>query len=120
VSNAAHRAVPRYAAHPPLDGEFGGTPVTLLNLSVAGAMIRHHNALPIGSESALQLRAQGGAMVELYAEVVWTRRDEPGAICLSGIRFTEWIEVAQRAIDELIGSGAVRLDASAPPDRLDD
>jgi hypothetical protein len=113
------RAQPRYAAHPPLRARFGANETHLVNLSVAGAMLQHREPLSVATEAPLQIDAEG---VELHAEVVWTRRmgtEEPAA-WLSGLRFVEWVEVAQHAIERLVASGAVRLDASAPPTRAEE
>lgn len=113
------RAVPRYVANPPIQAGFGDQRVALLNLSVAGAMLLHQEPLTVGHEAALQMQLSTDESLALYGEILWTRAHRATGRYLSGVRFTEWIEVAQHAIDELVKSGVVRLDSSTPPQKLD-
>lgn len=113
------RAVPRYIASPPLQARFGEQQVSLLNLSVAGAMLLHPEPLAIGGEAPVRMEVSGNEALALYAEIVWSRPHRATGQYLSGVRFTEWIEVAQHAIDELLESKAIHLDSSAPPMRVD-
>ena len=88
-------------------------------LSVAGAMLLHSEPLTIGGEAPVRMEVSAKEALVLYGEIVWSRPHRSSGQHLSGVRFTEWIEVAQHAIDELLRSKAIRLDTSAPPVKVD-
>jgi hypothetical protein len=119
IPNDELRVHPRYVAEPALDGFFGDVAVVLVNISVAGALVRHSDPIGELKERALCLGGGFSSLVTLHAEVIWTRtvRASNGAGYESGLRFIQWIEVAQGLIDRLVDRSAVRLDTSRPPSR---
>jgi hypothetical protein len=115
------RPNPRYVATPPLPAGFGTMRVAILNISSAGALIAHPDKIKLGTEAPLRfVHAAEGQLVELYAEVVWSRVEfnASGQEFRSGLRFTQWVEVAQSVIERLLRSGLLRLDTSVPANRL--
>ncbi len=108
------RAHPRYVAEPPIAGSFEDVKIMLVNISVRGALIRHTDPIDGWTNGDLQFSA--GA-ITIHAEIIWTRSDTvgPGTAFESGLRFTQWIEVAQGVIDRLSGMSSIHLDVSRPP-----
>lgn len=114
MTEAELRSHPRYVAEPPIEGSFENVTISLINLSVRGALIRH--AVPIDGLTQGTLRLSAGNTA-LGAEILWTRIAIAGRgnEYESGIRFIQWIELAQGVIDRLAGSRAIHLDVSRPP-----
>jgi hypothetical protein len=114
MSDEELRAHPRYVASPPIEAEFENVVITLVNISVRGALIRHED--PIDGMKSGVLKFGGGGMA-LHAEVIWTRTRTvgEGGTFESGLMFTQWIEVAQGVIDRLTKADWIHLDASRPP-----
>lgn len=114
MSDEELRAHPRYVASPPIEGEFDNVAITLVNISVRGALIRHE--APIDEVKGGVLRVRDGG-IALHAEVIWTRSETAGegSALESGLMFTQWIEVAQGVIDRLTKADSIHLDASRPP-----
>lgn len=118
ISTIELRAHPRYVADPLIGAAFGDLPVVLVNISVAGALIRHEQAIVPQTERALRLRDQL-AVADLHGEIIWTRANPRAPASFeSGVKFVQWIEVAQAVIDRLIERRAIRLDTSRPPSRI--
>ncbi len=114
MSDEELRAHPRYVASPPIEGEFENVAITLVNISVRGALIRHED--PIDGFKGGTLNFRGGT-ITLHAEVIWTRSRTVGEgdAFESGLMFTQWIEVAQGVIDRLSRADSIHLDVSRPP-----
>ena len=95
-----------------IDARFGKSIVELLNLSVTGALLATNTAVPVGSEWALQLRAEGERL-PLTARVVRVVRktDTPDAphtaedVWLAGVAFVGLSLETQKAVRRLIAMG---------------
>ena len=115
ISTVDLRAHPRYVADPAIEALFGEKQVLLMNISVAGALIRHAEPIDPETERALRFVCDP-PVAELHGEIIWTRT-LPSSF-ESGVQFIQWIEVAQAVIDRLIERSAIRLDTSRPPSRF--
>lgn len=115
ISTVDLRAHPRYLADPGIGAFFGEKQVVLVNISVAGALIRHVDAIAHETDQALRLECIP-PVAELHGEIIWTRT--LSSSFESGVQFIQWIEVAQAVIDRLIERRAIRLDTSRPPSRF--
>ena len=73
------RTAERFLLDPPLAGQFGGSPVSVTDISVKGARFRHAQPLEMGQKSVLQLAIEGRPQIaNIEAVVVWTKPDPSG------------------------------------------
>lgn len=79
------RTAERFLLAPPLAAVFGGTPVSVCDISERGARFKHEQKLDAGTKSILKLPVDGRrSPVSLEAVVVWTQSD--GGAFVSGVR----------------------------------
>lgn len=98
------RAAPRYAPRHQIDGIFGETRFTIVQLSNTGLRIRHTGSLVPGEEAKLSFALLSSARsIVIRARVVWTSLARSGGamFSISGLRVTEHGERLSRAIEVL-------------------
>lgn len=98
------RMAPRYVPRRQIDGIFGETKFTIVQLSKTGLRIRHTGALMPGDEAKLSFALLANARsVVVRARVVWTSlaRSSGDSFSISGVKVIEHQDRLARAIDML-------------------
>jgi Tfp pilus assembly protein PilZ len=82
------RTTERFLINPPLTAEFGAAPVSLCDISMKGARIRHRQTLEMGNKAVLRLSvANRPNPVTIEAVVMWTQRESVDPpLFVSGVR----------------------------------
>ena len=111
------REAERFIADRPIEGRFGGTDVTILDLAESGLQIEHAEPLKIATKGRVGFKLDEMA-VTVPAIVIWSHLSQtPDArgrlLYRSGIRLEADIELFARAINVLAGSGRIRRDVAS-------
>ena len=104
----------RFLVSEPVEGTFGATPVTLLNVSLGGAQLLHAQPLRIGTRAALTFHHAGeGASVIVI--VVWSHLSQTseGLRYRSGVKLDAPDVSYARALNAFVRSGVAALDAES-------
>jgi hypothetical protein len=101
----------RFLVYEPVEGNFGATAVTLLNMSLGGAQLLHAQPLRIGTRASLTFRHAGeGASVMVV--VVWSHLSQTneGLRYRSGVKLDAPDVSYARALNAFVRSGVAALD----------
>jgi PilZ domain. len=101
----------RFLVSEPVEGTFGATPVTLLNISLGGAQLLHAQPLRIGTRASLTFRHAGeGASVSVI--VVWSHLSQTseGLRYRSGVKLDAPDVSYARALNTFVRAGIAALD----------
>jgi len=98
----------------PVEGTFGATPVSLMNVSLGGAQLLHAQPLRIGTHSTLSFH-RGEAQATVAVTVVWSHlsQTEEGLRYRSGVRLDGPDVAYATALNALVRAGAIALDAES-------
>lgn len=104
----------RYVVTEPLDGTFGASPVTLVNVSVSGVQILHAQPLRIGTVTILSFSHQGTA-ASVMVRVVWSHlsQTDEGLRYRSGMKLEESDVRYAAALNALLRLGAISADTDS-------
>jgi len=108
------RTAERFLLAPPLAAQFGGSTVSVCDISAKGARFRHDAPLEMGNKSVLKVPFEGRpSPFALEAVIVWTQADTalPGRF-VSGVR--------TYAAPELVNSLLAQLHASNRSNRIEE
>ncbi len=115
------RTTERFLIDPPLSGQFGSKPVSVCDISVKGARVRHAHVLEMGAKAMLRLALEGRpAPVSLEAVIVWTQADptNPGSF-VSGVRTYAAADLISSTLKHLQSVGrTMRIEELRASDRF--
>lgn len=109
----------RFAFESPLPATFSSLPVELIDISVAGAQIRHNDAFPLGKEAPLTVVVPAtNATLSIRARVRWSRLTGRGtnglSVYRSGLALTEErADVAADLVDQLVQTKRAAFDGES-------
>jgi hypothetical protein len=111
------RETERFIANRPIEGRFGGTDVTIIDLAESGLQMEHAEPLKIASKGKVGFKLDEMA-VTVPGIVIWSRLSQtPDArgrlLYRSGVRLEADLELFAKAINVLAGSGRIRPDAAS-------
>ena len=98
------RETRRFVFRRPCAASFGEVPITLIDLSRSGAQAMHHDPIPPGTESRIEVSVPGASrLLSLRARVVWSRRAESSGRQKIGLAITdERFDLAADLIDQMV------------------
>lgn len=101
----------RFLVVEPLDGTFGASPITLVNVSVSGVQILHAQPLRIGTVTSLSFSHQG-VTASVTVRVVWSHlsQTEDGFRYRSGMKLLEPDVRYAAALNALLRLGSIVVD----------
>lgn len=104
----------RFCAVESIHGSFNSADVTVMNVSVGGAMIMHAQPIRIGTRSRLAFQ-HGEVTVSVPVQVVWSHlaQTNDGHAYRSGMRLDGPDVIYAAAINALARSGVVELDTES-------
>lgn len=117
------RAAARYVPLRQIDGIFGETKFSIMQMSSTGLRIRHREALMPGTEAKVSFALLKPARsIVVRARVVWTSvaRQGEDRFSISGLRILEHQERVARAIDLLKASNELQPERREQPRRATD
>ncbi|HVG24502.1 MAG TPA: PilZ domain-containing protein [Thermoanaerobaculia bacterium] len=104
----------RFVAVEPIEGTFGATPATLLNVSLGGVQMQHAQPIRIGTRATLTFNRRGtGASVAVV--VVWSHlaQTQEGLRYRSGAKLAEPDVPYAAALNAFIRSGVIALETDS-------
>ena len=116
-----YRAQPRFVPRRQIDGIFGDSRFTIVQLSSTGLRIRHDDALVPGGEAKMSfaLMTPTARSFVMRARVVWTSLARYGesdrTFYISGLRVTEHADRLMKAIEILAAAHDLQPDRRASP-----
>ena len=116
------RSVERFLLDPPLSAQFGGSAVSVTDISVRGARFRHSHPVELGQKSVLQLSVEGRSQTAaIEAVVVWTKIDASAkARFVSGVRTYADASLIDEVLSHLRTSKrTTRIEEMRSTDRFD-
>ncbi|HET7435774.1 MAG TPA: PilZ domain-containing protein [Thermoanaerobaculia bacterium] len=117
------RMATRYVPRRQIDGIFGDTKFTIMQLSKTGLRIRHGGSMLPGDEAKLSFALLSSARSVVFrARVVWTSiaRSNGQTFSISGLKVIEHQERLARAIDALVASHDLQPERRAQVRRAED
>ncbi|HEX6099242.1 MAG TPA: PilZ domain-containing protein [Thermoanaerobaculia bacterium] len=117
------RRMPRYIPRRQIDGLFGDTKFSIVQISASGLRIRHREPLVPGSEAKLTFALLKPARsVVVRMRVVWTSLASSGEdrFAISGLRAIEHADRLARAVDSLLATHELQPERRARQRRSDD
>jgi PilZ domain len=117
------RRLPRYIPLRQIDGLFGDTRFSIVQISASGLRIRHKEPLVPGSEAKLTFALLKPARsVVMRMRVVWTSLASSGEerFAISGLRAIEHADRLARAVESLLAAHELQPERRARQRRSDD
>jgi hypothetical protein len=117
------RRMPRYIPRRQIDGLFGDTKFSIVQISATGLRIRHREPLLPGSEAKLTFALLKPARsVVVRVRVVWTSLASSGEdrFAISGLRAIEHADRLAQAVDSLLATHELQPERRARQRRSDD
>jgi hypothetical protein len=104
----------RFIVVAPVEGTFNSVPVSLLNLSLGGAKIRHAHPVRLGTPATLSF-TRGGVGATVTVIVVWSHlsQTEEGLRYQSGVKLQEPDVRYAAAMNSYIRSGVIAIDTES-------
>ena len=104
----------RFNAVESIHGSFNGADVSVMNVSVGGAMITHAQPIRIGTRSRIAFQ-HGEVTVSVAAQVVWSHlvQTNEGHAYRSGLRLEVPDVLYAAAINTMLRSGAIERDTES-------
>ena len=104
----------RYLVAEPVEGTFGATAVSLLNVSLGGAQLSHAQPLRIGTRATLTFH-RAEAQASVMVTVVWSHlsQTEEGLRYRTGVKLEAPDVAYATALNALARSGVIALDAQS-------
>jgi hypothetical protein len=104
----------RFVAVDPIDGSFGATGITVLNLSLGGAQIMHAAPLRIGTRATLTFHKYGES-ASVIVIVVWSHLSQTtgGLRYKSGVRLDAPDVSYARALNAFVRAGVITPDSES-------
>ena len=104
----------RFYAADPIAATFNGAEVTIMNVSLGGAMIMHAQPIRIGTHAQLAFRNEG-TKVSVPVQVVWSHlaQTTEGLSYRSGVRLDAPDVLYAAALNALLRAGSVQRDTES-------